>query len=165
MVRESVSVRVTRDQRTIGLLGASPGRGLAQEGRERKGQMKPKAVERGQWYRLTVRLTIDENATLERVSAQLDQSPNTLLRAVIAHLVPRLGEVDVLIDAAQRAPVDEILDAMAHVLEQRATYYHSLHERHVPNGPATISAAKSRKTKQSLPDTTYQATLFGDADG
>ena len=125
--------------------------------------MKPKAVERGQWYRLTVRLTSAENATLERVSTQLGQSPNTLLRSVIMHLVPILGEVDAMIDPAQRASADEILEAMARVHEHRARYYRSLRERPIPQAPPPITRVIEGKAKRPPPEPGYQAALFSEA--
>jgi hypothetical protein len=83
----------------------------------------PVTPERQGWFRFTVRLQEDEYRALERTCAQLGESPNTVIRAVIAKILPDLDLIgDVLPTAVgeERITAMEVLHTLATVYERRA---------------------------------------------
>jgi len=88
-----------------------------------------KKPERGRWYRLNVRLDEDEYRQFADACAELDVSPNTLIRDMIRMMLPNLGVVkDALVTAPQGDPTinDEVMRrVLTEVYEQRARAYRS----------------------------------------
>jgi len=88
-----------------------------------------KKPERGRWYRLNVRLDEDEYRQFADACAELDVSPNMLIRDMIRMMLPNLGVVkDALATAPQGDPTinDEVMRrVLTEVYEQRARVYRS----------------------------------------
>lgn len=92
-----------------------------------------KKPERGRWYRLNVRLDEDEYRQFADACAELDVSPNTLIRDMIRMVLPNLGVVkDALATAPQGDPTindDVIRRVLTEVYEQRARAYRAALDR------------------------------------
>ena len=88
-----------------------------------------KKPERGRWYRLNVRLDEDEYRQFADVCAELEMSPNTLIRDMIRMMLPNLDVVkDALAAGPQGDPTiseDVMRRVLTEVYEQRARAYRS----------------------------------------
>jgi len=83
----------------------------------------PVTSDRQGWFRFTVRMPEDEYRGLERACAKLNESPNTVIRAAIAKIVPTLdvvGDVLPTCPGEYRVTATEVMEALAQVYEQRA---------------------------------------------
>lgn len=82
-----------------------------------------KAAERGRWYRYNVRLEEDEHRRFDQACAELELSPNAVIRSVIRMLTPSLGVVVEMAEIAPHVPavVDEGLRRLLiEMYEERA---------------------------------------------
>jgi len=83
----------------------------------------PVTPDRQGWFRFTVRMPENEYRGLEQACAKLDESPNTIIREAIARIVPTLDAVGDALPTgpgAYRVTATEVMEALAHVYEQRA---------------------------------------------
>jgi predicted transcriptional regulator len=74
------------------------------------------------WFRFTVRMPEDEYRRLERACAKLNESPNTVIRAAVARIVPTLDAVGDVLPTGPgeyRVTATEVMEALAQVYEQR----------------------------------------------